>query len=347
MVTRVARQTPAGARPNRRREAVLFDKDAAGRLLEGAGDRAPREMTVRGFMLRQNPAYRPGGSHLTVQLATVLLLATGACSAPIPRQFPTPIESPAPPAAPAVPTSWVIARDLLAREYLVEQAAEISITTDSGTSTDTSTLVVEATVRSTTGGGVSGLVRSASVRSAAATNASFPGVVLPLVFSGTPPSRGSQHQLTGRNVPADPCQSPSHVLLGSIRDLFVSLPDTVKLGTTWADSGHYDGCRGGARLIGSSVRRFSLRSYEVRDGQALLLVDHRSTSRLRGMATRSGDTTVVEGVGSGSGEFAIDAISGAIVSMTTSASLEISIRGAVRLERARQLLRTRIVRPGR
>lgn len=297
-------------------------------------------------MLRQNPAYRPGGSHLTTRLATVLLLATGACSAPIPRQSPTPAESPAPPAAPTIPTSWVIARDLLAREYLVEQAAEISITTDSGTSTDTSTLIVAASVRSTAGGGVSGLVRSASVRSAAATDMSFPGVVLPLVFSGPPPSRGSQHQLTGRNVPADPCQSPAHALLGSIRDLFVSLPDTLRLGTTWADSGQSVGCRGGARLIGGTTRRFSVRSYEVLDGHALLLVDHRSTSRLRGMATRGSDTTVVEGVGSGSGEFAIDASSGAIVSMTTSASLEISIRGAVKLERARQVLRTRVLRPG-
>ena len=298
-------------------------------------------------MLRQNPAYRPGGSHLTARFATVLLLATGACSAPIPRQSPTPIESPAPPAAPTVPTSWVIARDLLAMEYLVEQAAEISITTDSGTSTDTSTLFIAATVRSTEGGGVSGLVRSASVRSAAATDASFPGVVLPLVFSGPAPRRGSQHQLTGRNVPADPCQSPSHVLLGSIRDLFVSLPDTLKLGTTWADSGQSSGCRGGARLNGSATRRFSVRSYEVRDGQPLLLVDHRSTTRLRGMATRGGDTTVVDGIGSGSGELAIDAITGAVVSMTTSASLEIAIRGAVKLERARQLLHTRILRPGR
>ena len=50
MATRTARQTPAGARPNRRREAVLFDRDAAGRLLENAGDRIPREMTVRSLL---------------------------------------------------------------------------------------------------------------------------------------------------------------------------------------------------------------------------------------------------------------------------------------------------------
>ncbi len=298
-------------------------------------------------MLRQNPAYRPGDSHLTARLATVLLLVAGACSAPIPRQSPTPVESPAPIAAPATPSLWVIAGDLLAREYLVEQAAEISVTTDSVTSTDSSTLVVAASVRSTAGGGVSGLVRSATVRVAAVNDSVFPGVALPLVFSGAPPSRGIQHALTGRTLPADPCQSPAHVLLGSIRDLFVPLPDTLKIGTTWADSSVSESCRGGARLAGGTTRRFSVRRYEVRDGLPVLLVDHRSTSRLRGTATRGGDTTVVEGLGSGGGEFVIDALTGAVVSVTTSTTLEVTIRGTIRSERARQLLRTRVVRASR
>jgi hypothetical protein len=59
VVTHVARQTPVGARPNRRRGVVRPDQNAAGRLLEGASDRAPRGMTVRAHLCaRQNPAYR-------------------------------------------------------------------------------------------------------------------------------------------------------------------------------------------------------------------------------------------------------------------------------------------------
>jgi hypothetical protein len=241
----------------------------------------------------------------------------------------------------------VIARDLLAREYLIEQAAEISITTDSGSSADSSALHVAASVRSTAGGGVSGLVRSAMVRTGGAPEAALPGITLPLVFSGAPTPLGTQHVLIGRNVPTDPCQSPAPVLLNSIRDLFVAVPETLTIGRVWSDSGHSESCRGGARLTGSTTRRFSVRGYEVRDGLSVLLVDQRSTSRLRGMATRGGDTTVVEGLGSGTGELVLDATTGAIVSATASATLEILIRGAVRSERARQLLRTSVVRPGR
>lgn len=298
-------------------------------------------------MLRQNPAYRPGGSHLTARLATALLVAAGACAAPIPRQAPTPAESPAPVTAPPAPSRWVLTRDLLARDYLVEQAADISITTDSGSSTDSSALHVVASVRSTAGGGVSGLVRSATVRTSGAPEAALPGITLPLVFSGAAPPPGTQHVLSGRNVPTDPCQSPAPVLLNSIRDLFIPVPDTLTIGRVWSDTGRSESCRGGARLTGSTTRRFSVRGYEVRDGLPVLLIDQRSTARLRGTATRSGDTTVVEGLGSGTGEIVLDAMTGAIVSATASATLEISIRGAVRSERARQLLRTRVVRPGR
>lgn len=43
----MAGQTPVGARSNRRRETVLLGKHAAGWLLEGAGDSAPRGMIVQ------------------------------------------------------------------------------------------------------------------------------------------------------------------------------------------------------------------------------------------------------------------------------------------------------------
>ena len=43
----MAWQTPVGARSNRRRETVLLGKNAAGWLLEGAGDSAPRGMIVQ------------------------------------------------------------------------------------------------------------------------------------------------------------------------------------------------------------------------------------------------------------------------------------------------------------
>ena len=57
LATRQARYTPSGARPNRK----VFEAGPAelsGRLLEAAGNRRPRGMTVT-LQREQNPAYSP------------------------------------------------------------------------------------------------------------------------------------------------------------------------------------------------------------------------------------------------------------------------------------------------
>ena len=90
METRTARQTPAGARPNKRRAAVLCDTDAAGRPLEGTSDRTPREMTVRSFLRRGSDKTRligrgilsPMRDRVPVFLGSCVMLAVltlGAC----------------------------------------------------------------------------------------------------------------------------------------------------------------------------------------------------------------------------------------------------------------------------
>jgi hypothetical protein len=42
-----ARQTPVGARPNKRRETARLDQDVVGRLLDRMSDHSAREMTIR------------------------------------------------------------------------------------------------------------------------------------------------------------------------------------------------------------------------------------------------------------------------------------------------------------
>src|SRR4029077_10810001 len=108
----MARQTTAGARPNRRREAVLFDEHAAGRPLESAGDRTPREMTVRSLVDSTEPGLQAEGflaptMRSTLRTAVAMMTAscallTGCRSATIPNHVPTkPAPVAAMPAAPA------------------------------------------------------------------------------------------------------------------------------------------------------------------------------------------------------------------------------------------------------
>ena len=61
--------------------AFHLDQDAAGRLLEGMGNHARREMIVRiGKSVRQNPAYRPiavAGQPPVIHYRRLLLLDEG------------------------------------------------------------------------------------------------------------------------------------------------------------------------------------------------------------------------------------------------------------------------------
>ncbi len=340
MVTRVARQTPVGARPNKRREAVLLDQDAAGRPLENAGDCVPREMTVRSLVLRQNPAYRLGDSlpslgRLLV-VATVAVLALASCRGPVPRQPVSPQPLPSPPAR-VEPSFWTPAPDNAPLEYVFEQHARFVTVTDSGTLSDSGSLIVEASVRTTPTGELAGLIRSATVEAPGSSPASISGLAFPFAFGAPRPAVGTQPAPMPRGTSiADPCRAPFHVPLSALRDLIPALPDSVFLGHTWTDSGTYATCRDGAPLSVHSVRTFRLVSYQPGVDGGALHIDRTSRLTIRGFVVRGDDTTYVDGSGSGMARVIVSARSGAIVSSDGTSTVEIVVRGVTKSERAQQ-----------
>lgn len=178
----MARQTPVGARPNRRRGAVLFDQDAAGRLLEGAGDRVPREMIIRSNTLRQNPAYRPGNSR-SIRWGILTASTLLACYTRVPEQTIAIPPAAKPPDAPLVASVWTPRPGALAREYLVENSARVVTTTGSGSTDDSTAIVIQASIRQVAGGGFAGLLRDIVVSSPSVARTQMPGVVLPYPFA--------------------------------------------------------------------------------------------------------------------------------------------------------------------
>lgn len=344
MVTRVAWQTPAGARPNRRREAVLFDEDAAGRPLEGVGDCARREMTVRSSPLRQNPAYRPGDSHpllprrLFFRALAIVVLVVSACRSPIPQQ-PISVRGPDQPPDPVRQTSWVLTPSLLSRDYHIEQRATIVTTLDSGAAfVDSASIAVEATLREVGDGSSAGLIQSVVVTAPGLAPTSMPGLNVPFAFVAQRLSATPALQLTPlpRPVVRDPCESKSDVPLGVLRDFLIVPPGVLAIGGTWSDSGSYITCRDGARLNVFSRRTFHVAAHDTSGGRGVLLVDRRSVTDLEGRVVRGEDTTRVSGSGTGTMRLVLDASSGSIISADGAGFLDVLVRGSTREERARQ-----------
>ena len=299
------------------------------------GDRAPREMIIRSCWLRQNPAYRSGNS-LPVFRWFLLVATALACRGRVPEQA---ISPPHPQPAPMdeTPRSWVLRPGLLAREYRIEQRARVTTAIDStGPQTDSSSLVVDASVRTIPSSGLTGLIRSVMVGALGTGSVALPGVVLPYAFAAAETRPGAQSSPVGRPAPADPCTSPDQVPLSVIREVLVRAPDSLSLGREWSDSGTFPVCRDGVRLDVNSKRHFKVTGYERLGGAGVLIVTRAGVTALGGLAVRGEDTTRVEGSGTNAMRYVLDAATGEVLSATGTGSLDLVVRGARRSQRALQ-----------
>lgn len=121
------------------------------------------------------------------------------------------------------------------------------------------------------------------------------------------------------------------------------VPDTVRIGSLWSDSGYFDTCRDGAVLTVFSRRAFRVRQFLPDSAGGVLLVDRTSRTTVRGASVRGDDTTHIEGTGTGAMLFRLEARSGAVMGAEGTSELDLVIRGRTKTERARQTTRARIV----
>ena len=118
--------------------------------------------------------------------------------------------------------------------------------------------------------------------------------------------------------------------------MFVRAPDSVAIGREWSDSGTYVTCRDGVRIDVMSRRRFRITAYERRDSSSVLIASRTGTITLRGLAVRGDDTTRVDGSGSNSMWYELDATTGHVVAAAGTGSLDLTVRGARKSQRAHQ-----------
>ena len=290
-------------------------------------------MIIRSSSLRQNPAYRPGNSPL---FFFGLLLLAVACRTRVPEQVIVP-PRPRPTPVDEAPREWALRPGTLAREYRVEQRALLSATDEFGaTVSDSTSVVVEASVRNVPAGGVAGLIRTVTVGAPGTAPISFAGIVVPYAFTAAEPPLTTQASPVGRPAGQDPCASSAHVPLVVVRDILVRAPASLVVGREWTDSGSFVTCRDGVRLDVISRRRFALTRYELRDGAAILHVARTGSSVLRGVSIRGDDTTRVEGSGTNAMQYELDASTGDVISASGTGTLDMLVRGTSKSQRARQ-----------
>jgi len=144
------------------------------------------------------------------------------------------------------------------------------------------------------------------------------------------PGPGGQLLLIAPTAAA--CVTPSLPIVQSLRDLWFQAPDTLRVGTAWADSASYNSCRDGVPFGIVSRRWFRVSAVTEREGRTFLTLARTSTTAVKGEGTQSGEPVSVIGSGHGETTYLLDVAGGKIVWARGTSTLDVTLRNKMRTQ---------------
>ena len=304
-------------------------------------------MTVRSFLRRGSDKTRligrgilsPMRDRVPVFLGSCVMLAVltlGACQpASVQRRgVPKASAASAEGQLGALRGSWPYRPGAQQSFYVFEQRAVLTSASDTVSRIDSVSSRTEvAFAFSAAGKTVTGMVTAFRVQGQA--TAAPRGLVLPFPFSGMFSGPGGQLLLIAPAAAA--CVTPSLPIVQSLRDLWFQTPDTLRLGTAWADSASYSSCRDGIPFGIVSRRQFHVSAVTEREGHVFLTLARTSTTAVEGEGTQSGEPVSLAGSGHGKLTYLLDVEGGKIVWARGSNTLEVTLRNKLRTQLVRQV----------
>ena len=284
-------------------------------------------------------------SRCSVAAAASLVLLAACRSGTVPNQVltkPAPVHAPPQVARPV--GAWAYRASAAAQRFTVDESAVISIELDSATRIDTVSSHAEvAFTNAPATHAVNGNVGAFLVGAAGRTPATPRGLQVPFPFRAMYAATNLQVEFI---APADvtPCSSSELAAVQSLRDLWFEVPDTLRIGSTWADSSSYVTCRDGIPLRATVHRMFHVAGSAAHDGRTHLSVMRLSRTLVEGRGVQFGDSVTVSGAGNGQLAYDLDPVSGEVASATGTATLDFSLRSSRRTQIVRQAAEIRIAR---
>lgn len=156
------------------------------------------------------------------------------------------------------------------------------------------------------------------------------GLSLPVSFVAVQPAPESQPGFTTPDERA--CGDAHAVIVQGVRDLWLSLPDTIDAAMRWADSTSYVTCRDSIPLTATVHREFRVTGAMARDGAVIVTVERRTRTRLEGSGVQLGDSVTVEGAGTGAAMFEVSLATGAAVFASGESEFRLLLRGSRRTQ---------------
>jgi hypothetical protein len=270
--------------------------------------------------------------------AIVLGCASGAPPAPV---RPSPEPTPALRDPMAVP--WVVRHTGRPRTQTIDVQAELESRVDSAVRVDT--LRSELTVRwsspsSSLPRRFLGSIEEYRVAVGSDTATTPAILTLPLSFSAEQRTLGHQPEFVSPDAAS--CAGSGSALLHGARDLWLSLPDALYPGLTWADSADYVLCRDSIPLHTSVVREFRVTGALIRDSVVVVTIERRATTSFRGEGSQFGEPVSIQAAGTGALMLEVSMDGGAVVFGSGNAELRVMLIGRRRTQELTQRSRIAI-----
>jgi hypothetical protein len=185
---------------------------------------------------------------------------------------------------------------------------------------------------------ISGLLTSYRVSADTGEPVLPAGLLVPLPFSAVD-GTGSVPLRFTRPDPAG-CGIDAAAVL-ALRDLFVTPPRRLEVGTAWQDSAQYTICRDSIPLAVRSVREFRVVGAERRGEGIAVTVERRTRVAMHGEGRQFGEALVIEAEGEGLARLVLGLRGGIVIGGDGESTLRMTMRGRRRSQELTQ--HTRIV----
>lgn len=301
---------------------------------------------------RDSPSRSPCHLQFVTLRAFVSLLAaviitgcTGAPGTSRPRTTPRP-------AAEVVPSDplrlpWLVSRAAAPVEQIIHVAAILESRTDSLSPARVDTLQSQLVVTWSSPSIRYPLRFVGSVtdyRIGTAAGDSLERVAeLPLPFSFSAEQRDRTMQAAFSSPVAAECATPQASVVHGVRDLWLSLPDTLSPGRTWKDSTTYVVCRDSIPLTMRVEREFRVTGAAWKDSVVVATIERRTVTRLSGNGLQFGEPISIRGEGTGSVMFEVSLSTGIALFASGESVLELSMTGRRRSQQLTQRSRISIL----
>ena len=117
-----------------------------------------------------------------------------------------------------------------------------------------------------------------------------------------------------------------------VRDLWLSLPDTIDAEMRWADSSSHVSCRDSIPLTTTVHRDFRVTGAMVREGEVVLTIERRTRTHVEGAGLQLGDSVTISAEGSGAAMFEVSLATGTAVFASGESELRLTLRGSRRTQ---------------